>query len=530
MEKYVIVNKYFDGFNWNENSTIFKVNGGVIIDEYPADESLIKKIMENKNEVVDLRGKIVTPGLIDSHDHFMLTALKLKYQVDFSGVSSFDDFIKVLRENREKVIHGWFQGYGINEYNMKERRLPDIKIIDEIMGDIPVFITQMTEHYGIGNSKALEIAGINRNTEAPANSRLGKDLNGDPDGILYEANAMDLIKRKIPEYTTDDYIEAIKFGSEAYRKAGLSAVKDIGGTGNDINEETRINAINKLSDERKHGIRIAVALPVYSLKDVDKKIALAKMINENDMIKFAGFKMFLDGSILSRTAWMEHNYKGSEDNKGISLWDMPGFIKALGKLSDTGFHISIHTIGDKAIKTALNCIEEVEHRGTESRFALVHCYKLDRDTIEKIKELNVGVETQLAFVHFIGDALCDNIGIDESKCLFPVKTMLNKGIRVTNGSDSPVTPFNPLYGIYSTIFRKTLTGKNSETFKDGENLDFAGAIRTYTTESAAVIGWDEIGSLKKGKAADFTVWESDPDIAGSDLNKYTGINLKSITL
>ncbi len=530
MEKYVIVNKYFDGYNIENDSTIFRVKDGVIADKYPADNSTIKETMESGSEVLDLRGKFITPGLIDSHDHFMLTSLKLKYQVDFSGVRSFDDFRKIMEENKNKVIHGWFQGYGINEYNMKEKKLPDIKIIDNIMGDIPVFITQMTEHYGFCNSKSLEIGGIDRNTETPANSKLGKGPDGNPDGILYEANAMDMVKRKIPEYTLDDYVEAIKFGSEIYRKAGLSAVKDIGGTGNDVNEEKRIQAINRISEEGNNIIRIAVALPVYSPGDVSKKIELAGMLHENQHIKFAGFKMFLDGSILSKTAWMKHNYAGSKDNKGIPLWDLDNFIEGLKQLSATGHHISIHTIGDRAIETALDSIEKLENSGIASKYALVHCYKLENKTIEKIKKLNVGVETQLAFIYFIGDALSDNIGPGQSRCLFPVKTMLEKGIKVSNGSDSPVTPFNPLYGIYSTLFRKTLTGKNSHVYDDNESPGLEGTIQTYTGESAAVIGWPEIGSLEKGKFSDFTVWDPDPETARSDMDDYLHINLKSITL
>ncbi len=527
MDKYVIVNKYFDGYNYKNVLTIFRVKNNIIEDMYPGNESLIKSSIESGNEVLDLRGKFVTPGLIDSHDHFMLTSLKLKYQVDFSKVRSFNDFRNILKENKNKVVHGWFQGYGINEYNMKEKRLPDINVIDEIMGDVPVFITQMTEHYGIANSKALEIADINRNTEAPENSKFGKDINGNPNGILYEANAMDLVKRKIPEYDVNDYIEAIKSGSELYMKAGISTVKDIGGTGKDINEETRIKAINMLSEENKHKIRIAVALPVYTLNEVNKKIELAKTVNENDNIKFAGFKMFLDGSILSKTAWMKNSYANDRNNYGISLWDIDNFKQALKQLSMTGFHISIHTIGDKAIETALDIIEEMETSGNKSRFALVHCYKLDKNIIQKLKKLGVSVETQLAFIYFIGDSLVDNIGINESKCMFPVKTMIKKGIKVTNSSDSPVTPFNPLYGIYSSIFRKTLTGKNSGIFNNNENLNFEEAIKTYTTESADVIGWNKIGSLEKGKFSDFTVWNSDPEKL-RNLDEYLNVHIKSI--
>ena len=530
MKKYAVVDKYFDGYNLRRGSIIFTVNDGIITSEHVANDAEIKSLIADNNEVVDLRGNFVSPGLIDSHDHFMLTALKMKYQVDFSGIRSFDDFRKILEDNKNKVVHGWFQGYGINEYNMEEKRLPDLKVIDEIFGNVPLFITHMTEHYGMCNSKALEMAGIDRETESPPNSRIGRENSGNPNGVLYEAKAMDLIKRKIPEYNVDDYMEAIKFGSDHYRNAGLATVKDTGGTGNDVNEETRINAINRLSRNGDVGIRMAIALPVYSIEDVGRKIELAKMIHENSNIKFAGFKMFLDGSILSRTAWMKNGYVGSKNNKGIPLWEIHNFKEALRRLATTGYHISIHTIGDRAIDTALDAIEELKNAGIGSRYALVHCYKLNRETIQRIKRLNAGIETQLAFIYFIGDALSDNMGRKQSRCLFPIKTMIEQGIAVSNGSDSPVTPFNPLYGIYSSMFRETLTGRNSGVYDDRESISLEGAIKTYTSESAKVIQWDEIGSLERGKNADFTVWSEDPENLKNNINEWLGITLKSITL
>ncbi|WP_337860053.1 amidohydrolase family protein [Ferroplasma sp.] len=525
MEKYVIMDKYFDGNKINMSLKVFKIEDGIITG-YTNPENLDSDGIKNSNAYIDLRGKFVTPGLIDSHDHFTLTSLKLKYQIDFSSVRSFDDFKQILIENKDKIIHGWLQGYGINEYNMKEKRLPDKKIIDEIYSDIPVFITQMTEHYGISNSRAMEIANIEKNTESPPNSKIGRFSDGNPNGILYEANAMDLVKRKIPEYNKEDYVEAIRFGSEQYINFGISAVKDIGGTGKDINEETRINAINELAERNELKLRIAIALPVYSINDVKKKIELSKMVKENKIVKFAGFKMFLDGSILSKTAWMKNFYADGQDNKGISLWDLEQFKKALQELSGTGHPVSIHVIGDKAIETALDCIEELNNAGKASKYNLIHCYKLNGEIINRIKRLNVNIETQLAFLYFIGDAISDNIGPDQSKCLFPLRTLMEKKIHVSNGSDSPVTPFNPIYGIYSSMYRRTITGKNEQVYSGQEEIDLTSALKTYTKESSETIGWEQIGSLEEGKMADFTVWPEDPENTGNDLENWLKMKLK----
>jgi predicted amidohydrolase YtcJ len=531
MEKYVIVRKYFDGYRMHDSDHVFVINGGMISRNYDVDGETIRELLKRDN-VLDYRGEFVTPGLIDSHNHFTLTSLKLKYQINFASIRSFSQFLEMLESNRDKIIHGWFQGYAINEYDMKERRLPDRMLIDRIFHEVPVFITQMTEHYAVCNSKALELAGITKDTGAPPNGKIGRYENGEPNGILYEANAMDLVKKIIPEYNVNDYMAAIKFGAEQYRDKGISTVKDMGGTGNDVNEATRIAALNKLSARVDLELRIAVVLPVYSMKDVYGKIQLWKQVHESDRLKFSGFKMFMDGSILSGTAWMRNNYAkpSNTENKGIPLWDIENFRKALEILSQTGQHISIHTIGDRAIVTALDAIEEVKNHGKSSTYTLVHCYKLDQDIIRRIKELEVGVETQLAFIHFIGDGLTENIGKDQSKCLFPVKTLMMNNIPVSNGSDSPVTPFNPVYGLYSSMFRKTYTGEHSEIYNGKEELTLEETLKTYTSQSSLTIEWDKVGILGDNHFPDFSLWDKNPSDLGNKLDSWLNMKINAVSL
>ena len=529
-KKYIIVKEYFDGYKLYDSDHVFVAKDGIIVDSYDPSQATLKELV-TKPDAIDLRNKFVTPGLIDSHNHFTLTALKLKYQVNFADIRSFPGFIELLKNNRDKIIHGWFQGYAINEYDMEEKQLPDRKVIDSVFRDTPVFITQMTEHYAVCNSRALELAGITKNMESPPNGKIGRYENGEPNGILYEANAMDLVKKIIPEYNVDDYMEAIKFGSEQYAATGISTVKDMGGTGSDVNEQTRVTAMNKLSADGSMKIRIAFVLPVYSLPDASKKIELWKQVHESNKLKFSGFKMFMDGSILSETAWMRQNYAKPEnvENAGIPLWDLDNFKKALKMLSGTGQHISIHTIGDRAIVTAMDAIEEIKNQGTSATYSLVHCYKLDKDIMSRLKRLDIGVETQLAFIHFIGDAITENIGAEQSKCLFPVKTLMADGIPVSNGSDSPVTPFNPVYGLYSSIYRKTYTGKHSEIYSGNQQLSLEESLKTYTSQSSITVGWNKIGILGNNHFPDFSVWDKNPGKLGSNIDAWLNIKIESIS-
>ncbi|MEM0139144.1 MAG: amidohydrolase [Ferroplasma sp.] len=532
MRQNLIINNYFDGTDMARECTLIKVEDGKITDVKAIKEAETNDLLNYAN-TLDFRGKFITPGLIDSHDHFTLTALKIAYQANFGNIASYDEFNDVLKKNAGIKLHGWIQGYGLNEYNLNEKKMPDRHVIDHALKDVPVFITHITEHYALCNSMALEIAGITGKTENPPNGKIGRDINGEPDGILYEAQAMDLVKKCIPEYNLNDYINAIISGSKMYMEAGLTAVKDIGGTGKDINEETRIKAFNYVTSENKIGLRLMIALPVYSLEDVDKKILMSKNIKENNSLRFSGFKLFLDGSIMSRTAWMKNPYKRRKENEkpenGISLWNIGEFHEAVNKLAATGSHISIHVIGDRAIEEAVNTIEDVQSKGLKSPFALVHAYKLDNPVIERIKKLSIGIETQAAFIYFIGNALQQNLENNESKCLFPFKTLIEKGIKFSNGSDSPVSPYSPLYGIFSCIYREIKNGNGQPAFNN-QNITLIEALKSYTSNSSEVTGWNGIGTMKPGSNSDFTVWSTNPEKLDSDFRQWSNIELNAIAL
>lgn len=527
----VVTDKLFDGEKIINAIMHIKIENGSIIDIIPVSEDKLKNILDSNTH--DLRGKFVTAGLIDSHNHFMLTALKLSFQVNMGNISSYSEFLSRIAANRNLALHGWLQGYAMNEYEMKEEKLPDKKVIDRAISDIPVFITHVTEHYAVCNSKALEIAGINKNTNDPENGRIGRDVYGIPDGRLYEAEAMDLVKKCIPEYNLNDYEKAIIDTAKKYSDAGLTAVKDTGGTGMDINERTRITAFNNVTRKHKIPLRLNIALPVYSLDDVDVKIKLSKKVEENSQLKFGGFKLFLDGSIMSRTAWMKEPYKkinpGENETTGISLWNMDNFKKALKLLAETETHISIHVIGDMAIETAIDTIEEIEKDNKKAHFALVHSYKLNNNLIEKIKNVSADIETQAAFIYFIGNALQQNLEDDESKNLFPLLTLKKEGIKFSNGSDSPVTPFSPVYGIYSCIYRKIKNGNAKNVFDTGENISPEDALKSYTSMSADITGWNKIGYIKPGFYADFTIWDKDPEILGDNIKKWEELKLQTLT-
>ena len=535
MEHNVIVNYFFDGNKICNNTRLIKTENGLITEIKDIDEDRADEIATGKSSI-DLRNKFVTPGLIDTHNHFMLTALKLEYQVDLADCMSFGDITSTIKGHMGNIIHGWLQAYGLNEYQLREKVLPDRYILDKIIKDVPLFITSFTEHYAVCNSKALKIAGIDESTENPQNGKIGRDENGIPDGRLYESQAMDIVKRHIPEYGLDDYENAIIKTAEKYLNSGLAVIKDTGGTGRDINEEVRIEAFNKLTINNKIRLRVIMALPVYNLQDVDKKIEMSTRIKESEYVKNGGFKLFLDGTIMSRTAWMKHNYKKQPydlvETSGMPLWDINDFKEALYKLASTGKHISIHVIGTRAMSVAIEAIREIEKKGTEATFAFVHGYiltKQDKKEIDNLQELGIGLETQATDIYFIGYAIHNNLNEQDLEGVFPIRTLIKKGVLLSNGSDSPVTPFNPVFGLYSSIYRKIKNFSGKNYYDNGENIDFETSLKTYTSIASEVLCWSNIGNINPGCYADFLVWNDDPLKLGEDINEWLSLKLNLLT-
>ncbi len=507
---YVLLHDFFDGFNVHQKPHYLKIEDDIIVSQGDLNEDILKKISSENIKIMDYRKKFVTPGFIDAHNHFMLTALKARFYIDFSNVFSIEDFVNVLKKNKNNDFHGWILGYKLNEYNFSDNNIPDKKIIDRVFDQNPVFITQTTEHYGICNSEALRISGIDKNTPDPEGGKISRYYNNEPDGILYEAPAMDPVKDKIPGFNIIDYKDAILYSQKLYRKAGLSFVKDTGGTGKDINEDMRICALNELSHEGKIKIRIGIALPIYSLNDLDYKVNLSRKIVQNDFIKFSGFKLFLDGSILAKTAWMKKPWY-VDGNKnyfyGINLWNMGDFNTAIEQLSKIQTNISIHAIGDRAIEEALNAIEYAGLKKCNSTFSIIHADVLSKENMERIKNLNVSIETQSAFIYHIGNAELNNLKGKMDIELFPYKTMINLGIKIANSSDSPVSDFSPLTGLYSSLFRKTKN--NEECFDKNECLDIVNALKIYTSTSSDVMGLKNYGNFNTNSIFDPTVFEND---------------------
>lgn len=509
MQYKIICDNFFDGKEFKKGLFLIKING-IKIEKIEGINHPDDNI--DQNNVLDLRGKIITPGIIDSHNHFTMTALKMRYQIDLGMARSITDVIKILEKNVKKTHKGWLLGYNLNEFNIKEGKLPNVNDLNKINFKMPIFITHFSEHYAVCNLEALKIAKID-NKNNPLGGVIERDESGNPTGILYEPSAMDLVKSKIPEYSLDEYEDAISYASDKYLRAGITAVKDIGGTGKDINEELRIKALNNVNQKGNLKIKVGISIPIFSFNDINKKLKLVNEINNDINLKFTGFKVFLDGSGLSRNAWMKDewnkNYtKVDKNNFGHPLWDMEEFKNTLEYLSQIPSTISIHAIGDRAVEEAINYAILTKNK---ARYAIVHCTSPSSENLLKIKNNEISIETQGSFIYFFGDDYKANFGKKREKRLFPFMEMIKNGVNLCNGSDSPVTPYKPIYGIISTVSRQMKTSKyGDDKLNPCQSINLEETLQSYTYNCSMTMGWESIGSLQEGKIADIIAWNIIP--------------------
>lgn len=510
MNKYILGNKVFNGDKFLKGTYVIQISGSRISKISKLDDGSVEKFIKDNPRVQDFRGRWITPGLIDCHNHYAGSALGLRFTLDFGECRNFADIRDTIRSNSSRIRRGWLVGYNINEYDLSEGRLPTAKELDEMCPKHPLFILHTTGHYGICNTTALRMAGIEANTKVPVGSRIGHYEDGQPNGILYEPGAMDLLTRHIPGYTFGDFEDALKYAGKLFREKGLTTVKDIGGAGNDMDETLRIESYNRLSKSHRLPVRVGISVPIFSLSEVHRKVKLYKLIEKNEFLKFTGFKLFLDGSGISRTAWLSEEWNKNfndkdTDNYGSPVWKISDFFEVISILNELDAVVSIHTIGDKAISTAIEAIKQAGPG--KARYALVHVYNPPEGILKDLLHLNVTVETQSSFIYFLGDAIMSNFGFKRVASLFPLKRMMEEGINICNSSDWNVTTFDPIYGLVSSMDRKTKGGRE---FNPKQSLNLEEALRAYTSNASKILGWPEIGYIREGNFADIIIWKHIP--------------------
>jgi len=461
----------------------------------------IQQWIGKNTKTLDLKGRTVVPGLIDTHVHIAGFGRSMA-GINLRNVRS----IREMQEKLEKRVRvaskeSWVLGHGWDQDRLKEKRYPTRWDLDKFSPNNPVFFLRVCGHVCVVNSKALELAGVTEETISPSGGQIDKNAEtSEPTGILRE-NAMDLALKARLEPSEEELSKACGLACQKAVESGLTSVHWL------ISSPAEIRVIQKLRAENKLSIRVYIMIPVDFL---DHLIDLGMCTGFGDnIVKIGGVKILADGSLGARTAALTEPYNDDPSTKGMSLYNQEQLNALVDKAHKAGLQLAIHAIGDQTVDMVLTALERAlkKEPKKQHRHRIEHASVLNERLIQHMKKLGVMATVQPHFV--ISDFwVIDRVGPKRARWVYPFKTLIQKGVLTAGGSDCPVEPISPLLGIYAAVARKTFSN---------EGIAVDDALRLYTVNAAYASFEENIkGSIEVGKLADFVVLSHDPHEVLSD--------------
>jgi len=471
-------------------------------------DSEIAACITPRTQVVELHGQTVLPGLIDVHTHALEWASNLlRNEIDpgYPKVHSIAEIVKAVGQKAAGSARGkWLRGAGWDDPKLAEHRYITRGDLDPVSPDEPVWLVHVSGHLGVANSAALKLAGITRDTPNPSGGIIEKDASGEPTGILKD-NAMALLARVLPADAPDLRVRAAKLASEKALEAGLTTIHDSAQTAESMRAYQTAHGRGWLK------VRVLMSPLVDSVADAERLSRSGVYTGfGDDHLRLGAAKFFADGGMGARTiAIYPPAVQGEPDNFGLLIWKKEDLQKAYHSLASAGWQITTHAIGDRAIDEVLDAYQAVtEEIGLkEPRFRIVHC-GLSTPAIQKrLRELHVLVDGDPSFVYWIGSWF-HKYGAERERWSYPGKSYSDNGIIAGLGSDVPVTPISPWWGIWAAVERRELI--SGEVLAPEERVSVLQALE-MATRNGAYIGFEEQrkGSLEQGKLADFIVIDRD---------------------
>lgn len=462
----------------------------------------IRAMVGPATQAIDLKGRAVTPGMIDAHCHLQIQGLMNTWYVPFlpPEVKTMADLRNKLAKVVARTQKGeWIQGYFLA---VTEGGLPNKQDLDPVSPEHPVWIMQQGGHYGSCNSVALRIAGITAATPDPTGGVIERDALGEATGVFYNHRAMDMLRRSAPTYTLDMVRENIQSTQPLFAACGVTSFHD-----NNVRGVETVAAYQAAGSQGDMILRGAVYYTLEWPSDVDRALKQIDYSEGGEMVRFVGFKFLLDGQ--AKMAYCHEPHNGVRWD--LPTWEPKSFKEAVRALHDTGLQISVHCIGDAAVDLTLDAYEEAMNANPrpDPRHRIEHVIITTPEATRRMRDLGVVACAQPQFLRLTVDGYASTFGTERSRRAIVTREWLENGVHLALGSDAPTTPwYSPAITLLGAVARPTISGKPHEP---GQELTMQEALRAHTMGSAYALHEESVkGSIEVGKLADLAVWGEDP--------------------
>ena len=470
-----------------------------------ADDSEIKPLISARSKVLDLGGRLVLPGMTDCHTHFLSWAMS-RHHIPLADAESLGQVLEMVERASKNTAPGaWITGWGLDETRWPERRLPTRFDLDVVAPIHPVFLRRRDGHMAVVNSQALHLAGIKENKEDIPDGVFDRDASGKLTGILKE-HAAEMVADMIPSLTLEKVVDQMRQAIPELHAAGLTGIHDVRIPGEKSLPFRAWQYMEELGDLNLRCWMLVSGEYLHQALDLGLSTGFG-----NDRLRVGHVKYFLDGSMGSQTAWMEEPYQ--DGRRGISVLPVDELKESVKFAQKAGLSVSIHAIGDRAIREVISIFESV--KSTESAPEPHIPHRIEHAQIIRPKDLirlsGLNVTASVQPLH-----LTDEIAIHEarigsrSKWAFTFRDMISAGIALIFGSDCPVSDYKPLRGIHAAVTRRRSDGSPDGGWYPAQGITVTDAVRAYTIEPALRTGRDaDLGSISPGKLADIVVLDKD---------------------